>query len=68
ISQWLDVRGVAVRAGHHCAMPLHASIGLNASTRASFYFYNTVEEVDVMVSAIQELVTRRNKRAARRRS
>jgi cysteine desulfurase/selenocysteine lyase len=42
----MDERGVAVRAGHHCAMPLHARLGVGASTRASFYFYNTLDDVE----------------------
>jgi cysteine desulfurase/selenocysteine lyase len=45
ISKALDIQGIAVRAGHHCAMPLHERLGISASTRASFYIYNTMEEV-----------------------
>ena len=52
IAQLLDRRGVAVRAGHHCTMPLHKRLGINASARASFYFYNTPEEVDKLVEAL----------------
>jgi cysteine desulfurase/selenocysteine lyase len=52
VAQILDTDGVAVRAGHHCAMPLHEKFNLNATTRASFYLYNTVEEVDKLVDAI----------------
>ncbi|OGO63442.1 MAG: cysteine desulfurase [Chloroflexi bacterium RBG_19FT_COMBO_55_16] len=52
VAQILDADGVAVRAGHHCAMPLHEKFQLNATTRASFYLYNTVEEVDKLVHAI----------------
>jgi len=52
VAQLLDADGVAVRAGHHCAMPLHEKFQLNATTRASFYLYNTVEEVDKLVHAI----------------
>ena len=55
VSQWLDTRGVAVRAGHHCAMPLHKRFGVSATCRASFYFYNTIEEVDVFASAVREV-------------
>lgn len=54
IAQWLDTRGVAIRAGHHCAMPLHQSIGVSASSRASFYFYNTPAEVDLLIEAVDE--------------
>ena len=46
IAQILDEFGVAVRAGHHCAMPLHEKFKLAASTRASFYLYNTKEDID----------------------
>jgi cysteine desulfurase/selenocysteine lyase len=54
IAQLLDRRGVAVRAGHHCAMPLHKRLGITASARASFYFYNTLAEVDVLGEALAE--------------
>ena len=47
--------GVAVRAGHHCAMPLHDKFGLPATTRASFYLYNTREEVDALVRSIRKV-------------
>jgi len=50
----LDEHGVAVRAGHHCAWPLHRRFGITASTRASFYLYNTTAEVDTMVEAIRQ--------------
>jgi cysteine desulfurase/selenocysteine lyase len=50
----LDVQGIAVRGGHHCAMPLHKLLGLPASTRASFYIYNTVEEVARLASGIAD--------------
>lgn len=46
LSAGLDQAGIAVRAGHHCAMPLHEKFGIAASTRVSFYFYNTLEEAD----------------------
>ncbi|MCS6826271.1 MAG: cysteine desulfurase [Caldilinea sp.] len=52
IAAILDRAGVAVRAGHHCAQPLHARLGVPASARASFYLYNTLEEVDVLVEAL----------------
>jgi len=53
ISTVLDKRGVAVRAGTHCAMPLMQHFGLTATCRASFAMYNTVEEVDTLVSALE---------------
>ena len=49
----MDREGVAVRAGHHCAKPLVRSLGSAATTRASFYVYNTLEEVDALVGAIE---------------
>ena len=53
LSQVLDDHGVAVRAGHHCAWPLHRALGVQASTRASFYLYNTRAEVDALVDGIR---------------
>ncbi len=50
----LDSQGVAVRAGHHCAAPLHARYCIPASARASFYLYNTVQEVDVLTRALHK--------------
>ena len=52
ISTVLDKRGIAVRAGSHCAMPLLQHMGLTATCRASFGLYNTVEEVDALISAL----------------
>ncbi|MBK8163505.1 MAG: cysteine desulfurase [Gammaproteobacteria bacterium] len=51
----LDRHGVAVRAGHHCAMPLMTRLGLNGTTRASFALYNTRAEVDALLEAIQQV-------------
>ena len=53
VSQVLDDRGVAVRAGHHCAWPLHRALGVQSSTRASFYLYNTPDEVDALADGIR---------------
>ena len=53
IAQYLDREGIAVRAGHHCAQPLHRSLGLTATTRASLAFYNTEEEIDRLVAALE---------------
>jgi len=53
VSQVLDDRGVAVRAGHHCAWPLHRALGVQSSTRASFYLYNTLDEVDALAEGIR---------------
>ncbi|MAS33514.1 MAG: cysteine desulfurase [Anaerolineaceae bacterium] len=52
VAQLLDAEGVAVRAGHHCAMPLHDICGVNASARASFYLYNTTSEVDLLIEGL----------------
>jgi cysteine desulfurase/selenocysteine lyase len=48
----LDAEGIAVRAGHHCAQPLMRYLNVTATARASFYLYNTEEEVDKLVSAL----------------
>ncbi|MFN7034996.1 MAG: cysteine desulfurase [Bellilinea sp.] len=55
VSQILDSQGIAVRAGHHCAMPLHEKFGLPATTRASFYLYNTHQEVDQLVRGLAKV-------------
>ncbi len=55
IAQILDSEGIAVRAGHHCAQPLHEVCGVKATTRASFYIYNTKEEVDKLVEGIYKV-------------
>lgn len=52
IAELLDKEGIAVRAGHHCAMPLHHRLGINASARASFYVHTTTSEVDKLVTAL----------------
>ena len=48
----LDSRGVAIRGGHHCARPLHDRLGIQSSTRASFYLYTTTAEIDALVEAL----------------
>jgi len=55
VSQLLDRDGLAVRAGHHCAMPLHQRFNLPATTRASFYIYNTQEEIDRLVASLEHV-------------
>ncbi len=57
IAQLLDQDGIAVRAGHHCAMPLHHSLGLAASARASFYVHTTTGEIDALVAGLQRART-----------
>ncbi|MEW6029561.1 MAG: aminotransferase class V-fold PLP-dependent enzyme [Chloroflexota bacterium] len=55
VAQVLDKDGIAVRAGHHCAQPLHEKFGITATSRASFYLYNTKEEVDLLVNGIYKV-------------
>lgn len=57
VAQILDREGIAVRAGHHCAMPLHEKLGVTATTRASFYLYNTLDEVERLVEAVRKVQT-----------
>ena len=54
IAQLLDRQGIAIRAGHHCTMPLHKRLGVTASARASFYFYNTLAEVDLLAESLAD--------------
>ena len=51
----LSEEGIAVRAGHHCAQPTMKRFGVPATTRASFAFYNTPEEIDVLVKGIEKV-------------
>jgi cysteine desulfurase / selenocysteine lyase len=53
LSQLLDEEGVAIRSGHHCTQPLMRRLGVAATARASFYLYNTEDEVDTLVAAMQ---------------
>ncbi len=55
VAQILDRDGIAVRAGHHCAQPLHEKFGIPATTRASFYLYNMKDDVDKLVEAIYKV-------------
>ncbi|OHV05822.1 cysteine desulfurase [Mycobacterium talmoniae] len=57
VGQVLDDDGVAVRVGHHCAMPLHARFGIAATARASFAVYNTLDEVDRLVAGVRRALT-----------
>ena len=56
IAAVLDGLGIAIRAGHHCAQPLHERFGIPASARASFYLYNTKDEVDLLVKGLHKVV------------
>lgn len=58
ISVLLDQKGVAIRAGHHCAMPLHDAMGIKSSCRASFYLYNTTDEVEEFVEILRKVLKR----------
>ena len=55
IAQLLDEDGIAIRAGHHCAMPLHHKLGVAATARASFYVHTTTEEVDRLVGSLRRV-------------
>ena len=55
VAQILDQDGVAVRAGHHCAMPIHERFCIPATTRASFYLYNTTEEIDKLIEGLYKV-------------
>ena len=55
VGQILDDAGVAVRVGHHCAWPLHRRMNVTATTRASFAAYNTVAEVDALLTALDRV-------------
>jgi len=55
VAQILDRYGLAVRAGHHCAQPLHERLGIPATTRASFYVYNTINEIDQLINGIYKV-------------
>jgi cysteine desulfurase/selenocysteine lyase len=56
LSTILDQAGVAIRAGHHCTQPLHRYLNAQSTARASLYFYNTREEIDVFIAALKEAV------------
>ncbi|QDU77675.1 putative cysteine desulfurase [Bremerella volcania] len=56
VATFLDGRGIAVREGHHCTLPLHKKLGISASVRASFYLYNTREEVEKLADAVRTTV------------
>jgi cysteine desulfurase/selenocysteine lyase len=58
VAQMLDSDGIAVRAGHHCAMPLHDTLNVPATARASFYLYNTPAEVDALIEALYKAKTK----------
>lgn len=53
LAQFLDQKRIAIRAGHHCAQPLMTHLKVNSTARASFYIYNTLDEVDALVDGIR---------------
>lgn len=60
LGQLLDVKGIAVRTGHHCTQPLMDHLGIDGTVRASFSIYNTKEEIDIFYDALKQIVTRFN--------
>ncbi len=54
IAQLVNEDGIAIRAGHHCAMPIHHKLGISASARASFYLYTTTSEIDKLVASLHK--------------
>jgi cysteine desulfurase/selenocysteine lyase len=56
VASLLDEQGIAVRAGHHCAQPLHDALGLAATTRASFYLYNNESDVDRLIDGLDHVL------------
>ncbi len=56
LGTFLDIEGVAIRAGHHCCQPLHRALGYSHSARASLYFYNTKEDVDAFIHALESTI------------
>lgn len=67
VAHSLSDRGIAARAGHHCTMPLHHALGLTATTRASFYLYNTLEEAELLVHSVAEIQKKFTPTGRRRR-
>ena len=61
LAHLLDLRGIAIRTGHHCAIPLNKKFGLSSTARASFYFYNTIEEVDYLIDSLKDISRKFNK-------
>ena len=55
VGTMLDADGIAVRTGHHCAMPLMKALGVNGTVRASFAFYNTLEEISLLAASLERI-------------
>ncbi len=56
LAQFLNHKGISIRAGHHCAQPLMKDINLNSTARISFYFYNTLKEIDYFIKSIKDAI------------
>ena len=56
IGQLLDIKGIAIRTGHHCCQPLMRKLGVEGTCRSSLAFYNTREEIDSFMSALKSIV------------
>jgi cysteine desulfurase/selenocysteine lyase len=56
LSSFLDQEGIAIRSGHHCTQPLHKSLNIASTARASLYFYNTIEEIDRFAQALRATI------------
>ena len=56
LASLLDEKNIAIRAGHHCAMPLHRFLAITASARASFSVYNTKKDIDALCAALKKIV------------
>jgi len=56
LASLLSEEGIAIRAGHHCAMPLHEKLGVSATARVSFYIYNDKKDVDVFIKALRKII------------
>jgi len=55
VAAYLASRDIAVRAGHHCALPLHRALGISSSTRVSFSWFNTGDEIDALINALRTI-------------
>jgi cysteine desulfurase/selenocysteine lyase len=55
VTELANQQGIALRGGHHCTQPLMRKLGVESTSRASFYFYNTTEEVDRLIEVLKEI-------------
>jgi len=67
VGDFLNREGIAVRAGHHCAQPIHRRFGIESTVRASLALYNTCGDIDALVAALQRLQVARRHRNYKRR-